>query len=151
MLCVSTTGPGQRIQELRVRSRISARAAGDIAKVSQSTITNIENKADYLDISNARHRDLVKRLARAFNVSTTYIWDGVETGTIEANEQRVPYGDENKSTPDAPQSPSLCVPPSMLHLLLDIATDLEIPESKREEAKRSLGHYFDSFGGGEIV
>lgn len=142
MLCVSTS-PGQRIQELRAQSRISARAAGDIAKVSQSTITNIENKADYLDFSNPRHRDIVKRLARAFQVSPGYIWDGVHTDVVEAREERAPFDTGREQDPRTSSSSSP-VPSSMLHFLLDLATDMEMSPAKRQQAKKNLAQFFDT-------
>lgn len=121
MVTVST--PNERLKELRVQKRLSIRQAGDLAAVSHGTITNFENDPDYLDYTNARHRDAVKRLARAYGVTPQFIWDGVP-------------GAVREESPEYETRPQ--IPATILRFLLDIATDPDQPQDKRKEAKDEL-------------
>lgn len=150
MRLVSTLDhPGTRIQELRVQARISSAEAGIIAKVSQSLISNIENKPDCLNYQNPRHRDIVKRLARAFAVTPEYIWYGVHSAAPVVEETRAPYNpvpeQSERPGPPAPLPFRTSTTSTVMKYLLARALDDTISLTHRQEARRLLEELFESF------
>ena len=112
--------PRERLQELRARARYSTREVAAHAGVSHATIANIERQDGYLDETNPRHRDIVRRLAKLYRVQPEDIW----APRRGVSESVAPYADKTSS--------------SLFVLLLDIAMDGTQEQSRRDNARTQI-------------
>lgn len=132
--------PGQRLQDLRVHRQLSTRDVGALAGVSHTQISIFENKEDGLNFRNAKHRDAIRKIAPHLGVQPEYIWSGIAPQGVFVREDGPEYTYESKRQPLGQSA-------SVLLLLLEIATDPEVPDGRREEAKASLKAALESLQG----
>jgi len=112
--------PREKLQDLRSRARCSTREAAAHAGVSHATIANIERHDGYLDETNPRHRDIVRRLAKLYRVQPEDIW----APRRGVSESVTVHADKTSS--------------SLFVLLLDIAMDGTQDQSRRDNARAQL-------------
>ena len=120
---------GDKIKELRKKSKITQAELSDSINIGQSTLANFENGKRTIPI------DIIIQLAQFFNVSADYLL-GLSTSP---DASKTIYGEqlsvEEKEIVEAYRT----INADGKHILLGKALDLKLSASTNQDKKKSIG------------